>query len=263
MILSMRNVGRICLKLTGPISAQRDIFSISHQPPPRSLRQALSAVSMHTNCYPYAPSSPGFLKLTAVANDKISVEWRSESPHNEDGYLVQFSVQNTVNTDVEYLSKYVHRTGDDLQHTTLDGLNEMHEYTITVRAVNSFGESESFNPTKRAVTSVPLTQRLIFVELGKIVREGEIFGQWIIRGYGFTPGLISKGKISQNSPDVSKEVDVPLLDIDGIFEDVSYDDLSQFKSGQDMHFIAFQIVHGPDPTTDEYFYSNEVVGKWP
>lgn len=85
MAVSIRTVARECLNLIGAVSVQRHILALRELPPPRSLRDELNFIQRN-RCPPKAPTG---LRVTNVADRKISVAWTDQSS-NEDGFSIQF-----------------------------------------------------------------------------------------------------------------------------------------------------------------------------
>jgi len=89
---------------------------------------------------PKHPKSPANLKVTSVAVGKIDVAWTDQS-NNEDGFRVRFRGKG------EGLGDHIGTTTVDRNSVTasLTDLRNEYEYTISVVAFNSSGESQSSN----------------------------------------------------------------------------------------------------------------------
>jgi hypothetical protein len=173
MALSMREIARKCLNRFGAISVQSDILALRQLPPPRSLQDELNFIQ--TNRCP--PKGPTNLRVTGVADRTIHLAWSDQSD-NEDGFKIRFRGKKAGLAD-HTGSKTV---GRNVASATLDSLRSNHEYTISVLAFNSGGESPSSN-TVQATTPA----RTITVSS----EGGGLSTVFTVKGTGFTPnGLV-------------------------------------------------------------------------
>jgi Fibronectin type III domain len=173
MALSMRTIALECLNIMGAVSARKDILPLRSLPPPRSLRNELTFIR-RTRCRPKAPSG---LRVTDVADRKVSVSWIDQSD-NEDGFSIQFLGKRAGESDHTGSQS----VGPNEVSASLTGLRSSHEYTISVAAFNAAGESQRSNEV-RATTPA----RSIGVS-----KEGAGSSTvFVVTGTGFTPsGLV-------------------------------------------------------------------------
>lgn len=169
MAVSIRTVARECLNLIGAVSVQRHILALRDLPPPRSLRDDLNFIQRN-RCPPKAPTG---LRVTNVADRKISVAWTDQSS-NEDGFSIQFLGKSAGATD-HTGSKSV---GRNEASATLEGLRSNHEYTIRVLAFNAGGQSPASNQVQATTPA-----RTISVS-SEGTGKSTVF---TIKGTGFTP----------------------------------------------------------------------------
>ena len=175
MKLSVRSIARECLKITGTISIQRDILALRSLPPPRSLRDELIFIKTKL-CVPSPPNSPSSLRITNVADRKISIAWIDKSD-NEDGFLIQFSGKRVGEVD-HTGSKSV---GRNQTSTTLEGLRSNYVYTISASAFNSGGRSQKSNEVQATTPARTIS----------VAREGTgTSAVFIVTGSGFSPNSL-------------------------------------------------------------------------
>jgi hypothetical protein len=173
--LSLRAIAQDCLGITGEVSVRRDILVRRAHPPPRSLRDELRFVRRNY-CTPERPTN---LRVTDVADRRISVSWIDHSD-NEDGFAIRFSGRRS---DVTARHTGTTRVGSDEVSASLTGLRSSYEYTMSVVAFNRGGASQGSNEV-RATTPA----RTISVS-----KEGTGTSTvFVVRGSGFTPnGLVT------------------------------------------------------------------------
>jgi hypothetical protein len=171
MNLSVRSIARECLKITGTISIEKDILALRSLPPPRSLRHELIFVKTQ-RCVPSPPNAPSGLRITNVADRKISIAWTDKSD-NEDGFLVQFSGKRAGEVD-HTGSKTVGRNQSSI---TLEGLRSNYAYTVSALAFNSGGRSQESNEVQATTPSRTIS----------VSREGTgTSAAFIVTGSGFS-----------------------------------------------------------------------------
>jgi fibronectin type III domain protein len=126
--------------------------------------------------HPTRPNPPSGLRVTDVADRKISVSWIDHSD-DEDGFSIRFRGKRTEFDDHTGTKS----VGADQVTATLDGLRSGYEYTITVLAFNSAGNSPDSNGVQATTPS-----RIISVSK-EGVGSSSVF---VISGTGFTPNSL-------------------------------------------------------------------------
>ena len=157
MALSMLALARECLNISGMVSARRDIFALRSLPPPRSLQDELKFIR-RTRCRPKGPFD---LRVTDVAEGKISVSWVDQSD-NEDGFKIRFrgkrqGVSDHTGSQSVGRNQQAGETGQ--VSASLTDLRGNYEYTISVVAFNAGGESSPSNEVQ-ATTPYIETKRV-------------------------------------------------------------------------------------------------------
>lgn len=168
----MRALARDCLGITGEVSARNNILRLFRSPPQGSLRDGLRFVRRHY-CEPNGPTD---LRVTDVADRKISVSWVDQSD-NEDGFTIQFRGRRANFSDHTGTA----RVGIDEESASLTGLRDNHEYTISVAAVNRGGESRRSNEVRARTPARSIS----------VSKEGAgLSTVFVVTGAGFTPNSL-------------------------------------------------------------------------
>lgn len=172
MALNVRVIVRKCLNKYGSLSVQSDILALRQLPPPRSLRDELNFI-LNNRCPPERPTG---LRVTGVADRKISVAW-SDRSDNENGFSIQFRGKRALELD-HTGSKSV---GRNEESATLDGLRSNYKYTISIVAFNASGQSPRSNEVE--ATTPARTIRVSTEGVG----SSTLF---VVEGAGFTPSSL-------------------------------------------------------------------------
>jgi Fibronectin type III domain len=140
-----------------------------------------------------APAAPTDLRVTDVADRRISVAWTDHSD-NEDGFRIRFrgqavSGQETLPDHTGTIS-----VGRNVVSASLTDLKSGYEYTISVTAFDAAGESGSSNEV-RATTPA----RVISVS-SEGAGQSTVF---VVSGTGFTPNSLVVFQIANQRLSVS------------------------------------------------------------
>ena len=123
------------------------------------------------------PNAPTNLRVTNVAAGTVNLSWTDQS-ENEDGFSIRFSGKRALSSD-HTGTQSVDR---DSATASLTGLRGNYEYTISVVAFNTFGESQSSNevrattPNVAETTTVSLNRQVIVQGFVPYLGQFPLFG---------------------------------------------------------------------------------------
>jgi hypothetical protein len=191
----------------------------------------------HTDLMP-PPKAPTDLRVTDVADRKISVAWNDRS-NDENGFTVQFRGKRAGSSD-HTGSKNV---GRNEVSTSLAGLRSNYEYTISVGAFNSLGRSQRSNEVRATTPARSIS----------VSKEGVgVSAVFVVTGTGFTPNSLVV--IRATAPNLSQRQFVHTAGGDGKF--VARQSIPCL-TGIELTFTAYE-----DSDTDGTF-ANEFITTCP
>jgi hypothetical protein len=124
---------------------------------------------------PRVPKGPSGLRITGVADRQISVAWTDQSD-NEDGFSIRFRGEREGSSHTG--SKSV---GRNEVSASLGGLRSNYQYTISVVAFNTDGESQMSNEVRATTPARSIS----------VSKEGAGSSTvFVVTGAGFTPSSL-------------------------------------------------------------------------